>query len=61
MKLSRQCPKCQSLKVGHLERILDQRGAGSDASQKIGKVEEKLLAFRVKTAAGETEAGIGDA
>ena len=23
MKLSRQCPKCQSLKVGHLERILD--------------------------------------
>lgn len=58
MKLSRQCPKCQSLKVGYLEKILDHQGEGSVTSQKIGKVSEKLWAYRVQTAAGETEAYI---
>lgn len=58
MKLRRQCPKCQSPRVGYLETILDQQGDGAGSSQKIGKVSEKLMAFRVKTAAGETEAYI---
>lgn len=57
MKMSRQCPKCQSLKVGYLESLLDSEGE-RETSQKIGKVTEELWNFRVNTAAGEVEAYI---
>jgi predicted Zn-ribbon and HTH transcriptional regulator len=55
MKMNKQCPKCQSRKIGHLESLLDSEGE-RDTKQKIGKVTENLYSFKVKTTAGEIEA-----
>lgn len=55
MKTSKQCPKCGSRRLGHLENLLDQEGE-RDTKLKIGKVTENLYNFKVKTTAGEIEA-----
>ena len=40
MKKSKQCPKCESLRIGHLERVIDRIGDGNAAPQAAARVEE---------------------
>ena len=39
MKASKQCPKCDSLKVGYLENVLDRGQAGSAVQATVGHTE----------------------
>lgn len=57
MKASKQCPKCKSLKIGHLPHQLDRSGKFDMAFPRmVGTVEEQGLVFTKAVKTGLMEA-----
>jgi DNA-directed RNA polymerase subunit M/transcription elongation factor TFIIS len=56
MKRSRQCPKCESKRVGYFEKVVDQ-GQRGISTRKLGEAQTaQLMGLAVVQATGEVEA-----